>query len=126
MIETPEHYPLLPSQYAELTRTPSGSEPERRLLLAVLTDAIVTFQAHAASTQRARRRLFDDAARWLFSDDRAWPCSYVNVCEALGIEPSGLRRALLDWRACQEPRSSVRAARRRLLAGKQLRSTAAA
>jgi hypothetical protein len=121
MIEAPEQYPLLPSQYAEMTRARAGTEPERRLLLAILTDAIVTFQARAASPRRAERRAFDEAARWLFSDDRSWPCSFVNVCEALGIEPGPLRRALIEWRRRHDD-SAVRAARRRLLAGKELRA----
>jgi hypothetical protein len=122
MIEAPEHYPLLPSQYAELTRARPGTEPERRLLLAILTDAIVTFQARGASPQRAARRAFDEAARWLFSDDQSWPCSFVNICDALGIEPGPLRRALIEWRQRHDHASGVRAARRRLLAGKELRA----
>ena len=121
MIEAPEHYPLLPSQYAELNRARAGTEPERRLLLAVLTDAIATFQARAASQRGAGRRAFDEAARWLFADDRSWPCSFINVCDALGIEPGPLRRALLEWRRSHDD-GTVRAARRRLLAGKELRA----
>jgi hypothetical protein len=126
MIDAPDHYPLLPSQYAEMTCTRAGTEPERRLLLAILTDAIVTFQARAASPRRGARREFEEAARWLFSEDRTWPCSFVNVCEALGIEPAPLRRALIEWRQRHDATARVRAARRRLLAGKDLRATAAA
>ncbi len=114
-----EQYPLLPEQYRGLSNAHVDTEPERRLLLAILSDAIVTFQSSAASDQRARRRAFEDAARWLFSDAHDWPCSFLNVCEELGIAPGPLRRALLAWRRRDDPRSPVCAARRRLLAGKE-------
>ena len=124
MSETPrtpsegDHYPLLPEQYQELVRSHAGSEPERRLWLAILSDAIVTFQSWAHSDQRARRRACEEAARWIFANERDWPCSFLNVCDELGIAPAPLRRALLAWRRRDEPRSPVRLARRRLLAGK--------
>jgi hypothetical protein len=118
-----EHYPLLPAQYDELTRRCASMEPERRLLLAILSDAIVIFQARGASPCGAKRRAFDEAARWLLSEDRAWACSFVNVCEALGIAHRPLRRALLAWHQRTDSQS-VRAARRRLLAGKDVRQAA--
>lgn len=40
------------------------------------------------------RREEDRALAYLRSDDRAWPFSFENVCEALGVEASMLRRAL--------------------------------
>ncbi len=120
-----EHYPLLPVQYEELTRTQTSTEPERRLLLAILSDAIVIFQSRRASEHGAKRRAFDEAARWLFSDECDWPCSFANVCEALGIAPDPLRQALLRWHHRADQASGVRAARRRLLAGKDVRTHAA-
>ncbi len=89
-----ESFPLLPAQHADLTRASEPSQPERRLLLAVLSDAIVLFQARASAVGRARRRDFEEAERWIMSDDRVWPCSFVNVCDALGIAFEPLRREL--------------------------------
>ena len=74
------------------------AEPERRLLFAVLTDAIIRFRRLVESRRPAARRDLLEAERWLRSEDRSWPCSFVNVCEALDIAPEPLRRAVLKWR----------------------------
>lgn len=109
-----EAFPLLPVQHAELYRRSEPLQPERRLMLAVLSDAIVLFQTRGPRT--TLHRDLEDARRWVLSDDRLWPFSFVNVCETLGIAFQPLRRALLKSRA--GPSSIQRsAARRRLLAG---------
>ena len=99
------------------------AEPERRLLFAVLTDAIVRFRRFAEAPNDPGRRDCVEAERWIRSSDREWPCSFVNVCEALDIEPGPLRRALLAWR---NPGSTRRRATRRGLLVKRRRSRAAA
>ncbi len=112
-------FPLLPEQFAETARALEAAEPERRLLLAVLCDAIVVFQRRAAGYGGSASRSTGEAERWILSDDRRWLYSFVNVCESLGIAHEPLRRALLSWRwrVATERRSP--AARRRLLAGKE-------
>ena len=94
---------------------PALAEPERRLLLAVLVDAIVRFQRLASAPPGVRRRELLEAERWIRSDDHVWPCSFVNVCEALDLAHAPLRRALLRWRAAAV--SGRRTTRRKLLDG---------
>lgn len=74
------------------------AEPERRLLFAVLSDAIVRFRRLVDLRHPAGRHDLLEAERWLRSEDRSWPCSFVNVCEALDIAPEPLRRAVFKWR----------------------------
>jgi hypothetical protein len=83
------------------------TDPERRLMLAVLSDAIVILSRH-----RNDQRDTAATASWVRSDDCAWPYSFVNVCEALGLAHEPLRRALL------QAGPGRRSSRRRLLAGK--------
>jgi len=109
-----EAFPLLPAQYAELCRGSEPVQPERRLMLAVLSDAIVLFQT--GGSQLARHHDVADAHRWILSDDRRWPYSFVNVCETLGIAFEPLRRALIRSQT-DALRLRKTAARRRLLAG---------
>jgi hypothetical protein len=71
------------------------AEPERRLLLAVLVDAIVCLQRRAALPPGPRRAQLDESERWVRSNSRSWPISFVNVCEGLGLAHEPLRRALL-------------------------------
>ena len=111
-------FPLLPEQFAETTRALEVAEPERRLLLAVLCDAIVVFQRRVVGTGGSLTRP-NEAERWILSDDRRWLYSFVNVCESLGLAHEPLRRALLAWRGRVAAATRSPAARRRLLAGKQ-------
>ena len=83
------------------------AEPERRLFLAVLTDAIVRFRRLTESRHPATRHELLEAERWLRAEDHSWPCSFVNVCEALDIEPEPLRRAVLKWRTTTTTRKRV-------------------
>jgi len=80
---------------------------EKRLMLAVLTDAVdILTKGPGASGQR--RVVYDETAEWLASDDREWPYSFVNVCDTLELDTSAVRSALrrrLDprrtsWAAC--------------------------
>jgi hypothetical protein len=112
-----EAYPLLPAQYAELSRGSEPIQPERRLMLAVLSDAIVLFQTRAPAVPSAREHDCEEARRWILSNDRAWPYSFVNVCEALGIAFQPLRRALVTGRRRASGIPGRAAGRRRLLAG---------
>lgn len=88
------------------------AEPERRLFFAVLTDAIVRFRRLVEAPHAAMRQECLEAERWIRSADREWPCSFVNVCEALDIEPEPLRQALLRWR---RPGGARRSTRRSLM-----------
>ena len=112
-------FPLLPEQFAETARALEVAEPERRLLLAVLCDAIVVFQKLAVGFEGPASRSTNEAERWILSDDRRWLFSFVNVCEALEIAHEPLRRALLAWRWRVKTARRSPAARRRLLAGKE-------
>jgi hypothetical protein len=89
---------VLPIQlYANLA--PDASIlPEKRLLLAVLEEAVVTFQRYATDQGRRGRRLFREAEEWMGSDETCWPCSFRNICDVLGLDPSYLRQGLQRWR----------------------------
>jgi hypothetical protein len=41
---------------------------------------------------------FDEALKWIASNDRGWFFSYENICETLEINPEYLRRGLETWR----------------------------
>jgi hypothetical protein len=70
-------------------------QPERRLMLAVLEDAIDCYLANVGAQRGIRRARFVDAARWFQSNDTEWPFSFVCICDALGIDPAVIRRMLV-------------------------------
>ncbi len=89
---------LLPSQYHAALRRKSIQEPERRLVIAILEDAVDCYTKHAFARDKRSQQLFQDAEEWILDEDRTWPFAFGNVCDYVGIEPEYLRRGLLTWR----------------------------
>jgi len=90
---------ILPSQYFDV----SGGHrmtAEQRLMLALLADAINVYQQGATSRATRKRLLYVDAERWIMMASQPGPhaFSFETVCEALGINPSALRRRLVMWK----------------------------
>jgi hypothetical protein len=67
---------------------------EKRLMLAILEDALGIHRKYARKPGRRHEHLAAETERWLFSDDTAWPLSFLNVCSALGIDGAWLRAQL--------------------------------
>lgn len=90
-----------PDQFSDHT---SPLSPERRLMLAVLLDAVECFQKHAPVHHAPSRptkpnHLFTDAASWIFEDDADSLFSFINICEAVGMNPQYLRKILSHGQA---------------------------
>jgi hypothetical protein len=89
---------VLPSQYFAQAAVDASLQPEKRLMLAVLEDAVGTFQKYANARERTGQRLFEDVDEWFASDDAEWPYSFVNISHALGLDAAYLRSGLARWR----------------------------
>ena len=94
---------LTPAQYFGSLRIDSSVVPVKRLMLAVLEDAIRCFQSAGAAIDNSPKQLVDEAERWLFSEEDDGPFAFVTICEILGIEPSFMRAGLQRWRDRQLP-----------------------
>lgn len=91
---------LLPEQFFSLL----GRKPiqgEKRLLLAMLEDAVHCFQTYVLAKKPHERRLFQEAEEWIDSTDTLWFFSFENICDILGIHPGRLRSALQQWKSKQ-------------------------
>ena len=93
-----EAEPILPSQFYEGRRRNEALEPEKRLMLAILTDAVHCYQVGCDAQRASRIRAFREAEEWLFSAKGYGPLSCENVCYALDITPDYLRKVLRKWR----------------------------
>jgi hypothetical protein len=104
---------MLPGQFSPGFRIGADIQPEKRLMLAVLEEAVSTFQNHGLDERGHGRRLFADAEAWFASGDTQWAYSFLNICNALGLESSSLRAGLGQWRDRQRQRTRAgeRAAR---------------
>lgn len=89
---------FFPSQYRDLQENRHFLRPEKRLMLAVLEDAIHCFQHFLQARNRRGRRLHQEAAGWIFSRDNGWLFSFESICVALDFDPEYIRRGLWCWR----------------------------
>jgi hypothetical protein len=75
--------------YEEATRE---GPPEQALMLAVVDDGVMALLQQG--NDRDAQRLRDEAAAWFASDDREWPFSFLNLCDALQLDATAVRAAL--------------------------------
>lgn len=81
---------------------------ELRLVLAVLMEAINSYCEESFVPGGGIGEDHQRADAWIFTNNRSWPFSFVNICEALGLNPGYVRRNLLEWKrrnmACRKHR----------------------
>ena len=68
----------------------------RALMLAVLEDAVRCIENGRRRRRFGARRLAAEAEAWVRCVRADWPFSFLNVCEALGIDVDALRSRLLE------------------------------
>jgi hypothetical protein len=93
---------LVPAQYFDRVGADVAYQPEKRLMLAVLEEAIATFQRHIGSSNARSKRLVEEVEEWAESRDGSWPYSFENICAGLGLEAEYLRAGMVRWKASQQ------------------------
>ncbi|MEO6029952.1 MAG: hypothetical protein ABIR79_24055 [Candidatus Binatia bacterium] len=94
---------MLPVQFFD--RMVSSDTPEKRLMFAVLLDAIVQLR-------RGDTPLAIEAERWIRDEVDGVAVSFPDACDVLGFETEQLARGLLSWRAQSDPRELPSSQRR--------------
>jgi hypothetical protein len=92
---------MLPTQYASSVRL---AEPQKRLMAAVLRAAIDDCRGGSDYRRSAGKGVLGSgsirkAVAYVASTDRAWPFSFENICDALGLDVAALREELIVMRA---------------------------
>jgi hypothetical protein len=95
---------LLSAQYFDNLRRKTLFEPEKRLMLALLEDAIHCFQDNLSAQTARKKKLFDETEDWIVETDGDWIFSFDHVCEALGFSPEYVRQGLLRWKEKHTPK----------------------
>jgi len=88
---------LTPTQYFDSKRRDSGDDPLKRLMMAVLLDAIRCYQDGEKSGSALKRKKFVEVKDWIFDEFSRGPFSFIVVCEVLGLVPEYLRFGLEHW-----------------------------
>ena len=95
---------VVPSQYYDRVGSDLAFQPEKRLMLAVLEEAISTFQRHVSSRTARSERLVAEVEEWTAGTDGEWPFSFENICAALGLEPEYIRTGMSRWKETERQR----------------------
>lgn len=97
---------ILPSQFCEYMKGQPALQPEKRLMLAVMEDALKTFHSCLPGVTRRQRRLLKEVEEWFASAEAVWLFSFENVCAVLNLDVDYLRRGLARWKARQRAQQS--------------------
>jgi hypothetical protein len=70
------------------------NDGERKLMLAVLIDAIRTLSQQFGAARGAHRHAWLQDQAWVSSEDHLTPFSFINICSALGLNAGYVRRLI--------------------------------
>jgi hypothetical protein len=102
----------LPLQFYGARRGTSDADPLRRLMVAMLVDAVRCFQSKFEMRRPGTRQEFAEVRSWIFSDADDGPFSFRTVCDELEVDPEALRKLLLRWVANEDSGGKPRMIRR--------------
>lgn len=91
-----------PCQFYDPVRGRKFLEGERKLMLAVLEDAIDCLQITKKRKGGIKREIYRDTVDWVKREDDNDLFSFENICQTLGIAASKLRAVLLRRTGEQE------------------------
>lgn len=67
-------------------------------MLAILEDALKSFQQYCLAKNGTRKRLFQNVERWFFAPSSGWIFDFETICSVLGFEPDYVRKGLVQLR----------------------------
>jgi hypothetical protein len=86
-------------EYLHIYQGRSTETPERRLVAAVLRDAVECYLRTCRAPNRRKKRSFREVEEWFFRNDDSGVFSLENVCAILNLSAGYIRRMLLEYQA---------------------------
>ena len=86
---------FLPSQFYGANGLSRKLEGEKRLMIAILKDAVECLEKYRGSRSSAGRIHYDNAIEWVEDPSTDWLFSFNNICDLLGFDPNYMREVLL-------------------------------
>jgi hypothetical protein len=91
---------ILPSQfYDNRNCLIEEAAPIRRLMHAILRDALECVAGRTGKTGFSARRTSQEAIDWIEDTNDREIFSFTSVCDSLQIDPEAVRASLRNWRA---------------------------
>ena len=89
---------FLPSQFYGSGGLSRKLEGEKRLMIAILKDAVECLEKYRDARGGIGRIQYQNAIEWVEDTGTEWLFSFNNICEILDINPAYLRRGVQEWR----------------------------
>ena len=86
---------LVVGEYLDVYQNRPALTAERRLVAAVLRDAIDCYMNFCFAKKGREKRIFLETEQWFFASDEDGVFTFENSCEVLGLTPGYIRRGLL-------------------------------
>jgi len=86
---------FLPAQFYGTGGLSRQLEGEKRLMIAVLKDAVECLDKYRGARNSLGRCQYQSAIEWVQDTDTDWLFSFTNICDLLGFDPEYLREMLL-------------------------------
>jgi len=86
---------FLPSQFYGSGGLSRKLEGEKRLMIAVLKDAVECLEKYRGLRNSVARSNYENAIEWVMDNGTDWLFSFTNICDLLGFDPQYLRDVLL-------------------------------
>lgn len=126
LVSTPVRFPSEPwailqedtsilYDYIEVYRQRVSQEPEKRLMLAVLEDAVACFQKYIFARDSKGKALFREAEEYILEQYSNWVFSFENICEELGMQPGYVRQGLVRWKEQRLANALPKSAKRKYI-----------
>ncbi|HXG50441.1 MAG TPA: hypothetical protein VNN77_03425 [candidate division Zixibacteria bacterium] len=86
---------FLPSQFYGTSGLSRKLEGEKRLMIAILKDAVECLDKYRGARSSSGRIQYQNALEWIEDRGTDWLFSFTNICDLLGFDPDYLREVLL-------------------------------
>ena len=86
---------FLPSQFYGAGGLSRHLEGEKRLMIAILKDAVECLNKYRGARSSAALSQYQNALEWVEDKDMDWLFSFNNICDHLGFDPDYFRQVLL-------------------------------
>lgn len=87
---------FLPSQFYGAAGLSRQLEGEKRLMIAILKDAVECLDKYRGARNSAARSHYENALEWVQDTGTEWLFSFTNICDLLGFNPEYVRHVLLQ------------------------------
>lgn len=86
---------FLPSQFYGTSGLSRKLEGEKRLMIAILKDAVECLDKYRGARSSLGRSQYQSAIEWVKDNSTDWLFSFANICDFLGFDPEYMREVLL-------------------------------